>query len=93
MLFRSLVTDPRVPVVSTVKAALSIDVEPLGGDPLGALFCEELGAVLQVRAEDVPKVRSAFDARGLGGGVVVLGSVEAGDRIAVGALRELRDAQ
>lgn len=31
------------------------------GDPLAALFCEELGAVLQVRTADADRVRAAFD--------------------------------
>ena len=38
------------------RAGLCIDLTPLGGDPLSALFAEELGAVLQVRAKDAGAV-------------------------------------
>ena len=39
---------------------LDVDLAPLGGDPVAALFAEELGAVVQVRAGDVDAVRRAF---------------------------------
>ena len=38
---------------------LDVDVTALGADPLAALFSEELGAVLQVRAADVATVHGA----------------------------------
>ena len=38
------------------RAGLRIDLTPLGPDPLPALFSEELGAVLQVRARDAARV-------------------------------------
>jgi phosphoribosylformylglycinamidine synthase len=57
-------------------SGLDVDVAPLGGDPLAALFAEELGAVLQVRAADVPRVREAFAAHGLVEHVHVLGRPE-----------------
>src|SRR5690606_38672414 len=40
-------------------------LDGLGSDPLSALFTEELGAVLQVRASDVPRVLSVLEAHGL----------------------------
>jgi phosphoribosylformylglycinamidine synthase len=48
---------------------LHIDVEPLGEDPLAALFAEELGAVLEVRRRDRPAVEAALAAHGLPGAV------------------------
>ena len=42
-------------------------------DPLAALFSEELGAVLQVRAEDVAAVRALFEQHGLGAAVHDIG--------------------
>jgi phosphoribosylformylglycinamidine synthase len=52
-------------------------------DALGALFSEELGALLQVRRADVNAVLAAFSARGLASGeaVHVLGAPEPGDRV------------
>ena len=38
------------------RAGLRIDLTPLGPEPLPALFSEELGAVLQVRARDAARV-------------------------------------
>ena len=46
---------------------LDVDVTALGADPLAALFSEELGAVVQVRAADVAAVTARFVAAGLGG--------------------------
>ncbi len=38
------------------KCGLSVELDGVGGDPLRALFAEELGAVLQVRAKDLERV-------------------------------------
>ena len=38
------------------RAGLEIDLEPLGTDPIASLFCEEPGAVLQVRDTDLAAV-------------------------------------
>jgi len=46
---------------------VTIDIGGLGADVLAALFNEELGAVLQVHGDQVPAVRAAFEASGLGG--------------------------
>jgi phosphoribosylformylglycinamidine synthase len=48
------------------RCGLDIDLGPLGSDPVAALFCEELGAVIQVAASDVNEVQAAFAAQGLG---------------------------
>ena len=42
------------------RAGFDIDLEPLGPDPVAALFCEEPGAVLQVRDADLDAVRAVF---------------------------------
>ena len=44
---------------------LDIDISGLPGSPLGALFNEELGAVLEVNQQDVAAVQSAFREAGL----------------------------
>lgn len=45
---------------------LELDITSLGGDPVPALFSEELGAVLQVRIADAATVLSRFEEAGLG---------------------------
>jgi phosphoribosylformylglycinamidine synthase len=45
------------------------------GDVAAALFAEELGAVVQVRAADVDRVRAAFARAGLDGGVHAVASI------------------
>jgi phosphoribosylformylglycinamidine synthase len=71
---------------------LNVDVTALvspGTDPtleasaLAALFCEELGAVLQVRDADLASVRSAFERRGLGATVLALGAPAASSQVRV----------
>ncbi|RKH83817.1 phosphoribosylformylglycinamidine synthase [Corallococcus sp. AB045] len=52
---------------------LDVELAPLGGDAVAALFNEELGAVVQVRASDVARVRDAFTRHGLGAHVHELG--------------------
>jgi phosphoribosylformylglycinamidine synthase len=49
--------------------ATGLEIE-IAGDPLAALFSEELGAVLQVRAADLAQVRSVLAAHGLAAAVV-----------------------
>jgi phosphoribosylformylglycinamidine synthase len=62
---------------------LDVDIAPLGGAPLAALFAEELGAVVEVRAEDVAAVIAAFERHGLGGLVHGLGRPVSGRRVAI----------
>jgi len=59
---------------------LTIDAER---DPVGALFAEELGAVIQVRRSDLTDVTARFAAAGLADALVPLGEVVAGDRIRI----------
>jgi phosphoribosylformylglycinamidine synthase len=47
-------------------AGLDLDLVEVPGDLVPLLFAEELGVLLQVRASDLPRVRDAFDAAGLG---------------------------
>ncbi len=42
------------------RCGFDIDIAGLGGTPCGALFCEELGAVLQIATEDLPSVLAQF---------------------------------
>ncbi|MGH8507354.1 MAG: phosphoribosylformylglycinamidine synthase [Gammaproteobacteria bacterium] len=46
------------------RRGLRIEIDTLGGGPLEILFNEELGAVLQVRREDLERVSEAFQAHG-----------------------------
>jgi phosphoribosylformylglycinamidine synthase len=62
---------------------LEIDVAPLGADALAALFSEELGAVLEVGADDVARAPDLFASHGLAGHVHRLGRPVAGDRVLV----------
>ena len=64
------------------RAGLDIDVGALDPDPLAALFCEELGAVLQVRDADLAAVRAVFDSEpALRSCVHRIGRIESSDRI------------
>ena len=60
-----------------------VDLFSLDGADAAALFSEELGAVLQVRAGDVDAVRGALSEHGLAGHMHVLGAPREGDRIVV----------
>ena len=42
------------------RAGFDIALDPLGADPIAALFCEEPGAVLQVRDADLAEVQGVF---------------------------------
>jgi phosphoribosylformylglycinamidine synthase len=64
---------------------VDVDLAPLferdGGDPVAALFTEELGAVIQVRAADVSRVIDHFAHNRLGGCVHRIGRLATSDRI------------
>jgi phosphoribosylformylglycinamidine synthase len=62
---------------------LEIDVAVLGGDPRAALFNEELGAVVQVRVEDLDAVRARLAAAGLGDHVHDIGRPVRGERVEI----------
>jgi phosphoribosylformylglycinamidine synthase len=57
---------------------LDVDLGVLGGSPAGALFAEELGAVIQIRESDHAAVRTAFEQAGLGFCVHSIGQPEPG---------------
>jgi phosphoribosylformylglycinamidine synthase len=59
------------------------DIAELGEDALAALFNEELGAVLQVKNEDLDAVLSTLAANGLEACSHVIGSVEASDELVI----------
>ena len=64
------------------RAAIDVDVGPLGGDPIAALFCEAPGAVLQVREADLAAVCATFGAAPpLADRVHRIGTVGTGDRV------------
>ena len=64
------------------RAGLDIDIDPRGPDPLAALFCEEPGAVLQVRDADLAAVGAVFDSEpALVHCVHRIGRVEPGDHV------------
>ncbi|NRF15671.1 phosphoribosylformylglycinamidine synthase [Vibrio coralliilyticus] len=59
------------------------DIADLGDDALAALFNEELGAVLQVKNDDLDAVFSTLAANGLEACSHVIGSVEASDELVI----------
>ena len=64
------------------RAGLAVDLPPgSDADLLGALFAEELGAVIQVRASDASAIEAALGATGLDACVRRLGSVQDGERL------------
>ena len=64
------------------RAGLRIDLTPLGNEPLAALFAEELGAVLQVRARDAGAVvRRLRELPRLAPHVHTIGAADSGPRI------------
>lgn len=62
---------------------VSANIEALGEDTLAALFNEELGAVIQVRNDDLDSVLSTLAANELGECSHVIGSVEASDEVVI----------
>jgi len=62
---------------------VNVDISALGSDALAALFNEELGAVIQVRASDLAAVQATLAKFGLADCVHVLGGVEASDRFVI----------
>ena len=62
---------------------LDIDLNALGPDPLAALFSEELGAVIQIRASQHNAVLNCLDSAGLAECSHVIGRLNAEDRLLV----------
>lgn len=66
------------------RCGIDINITALGEDPAAALFCEELGAVIQVRDADLDPVMNHFAAApALAGNVHVLGHAETEPRIII----------
>ncbi|MCX8049446.1 MAG: phosphoribosylformylglycinamidine synthase [Methylohalobius sp.] len=64
------------------RCGLDIDLTPLGGDPLAALFCEELGAILQIRRTELEQVRAVLAEMDLENCSHVIGAPNLASRIA-----------
>ncbi len=64
---------------------VNVDIAALGNDHLAALFNEELGGVIQVRAADREAVEAVLAANGLADCVHYLGQATASDRFVVEA--------
>ena len=64
---------------------VEVDIAALGEDRLAALFNEELGGVIQVRAEDRALVEGVFATHGLADCIHVLGKATEGDRFVITA--------
>ena len=64
---------------------LEVDLDGLGEDAAAALFTEELGAVLQVPAEDAPRILRDLEDAGLGGLCRRFGALRNDDRVVVRA--------
>ncbi|MFA0216122.1 phosphoribosylformylglycinamidine synthase [Vibrio cyclitrophicus] len=62
---------------------VNADIAALGEDVLAALFNEELGAVIQVRNDDLDTVLSTLATNGLEACSHVIGSVEASDELVI----------
>ncbi|OCH27327.1 phosphoribosylformylglycinamidine synthase [Aliivibrio fischeri] len=62
---------------------VNANIEALGEDTLAALFNEELGAVIQVRNDDLDAVLSTLAANGLEACSHVIGSVETSDELVI----------
>jgi phosphoribosylformylglycinamidine synthase len=66
-------------------ASIDADLAPLGGDPVAALFAEELGAVVQLRDGDVEGFLGLAAELGLGDCTTRIGAVSEGRRFVVRA--------
>ena len=69
----------------TGHCGVKVDIAALGEDRLAALFNEELGGVIQVRAADRQAVEALLAAHGLADCVHYLGQATAGDRFVIEA--------
>ena len=70
------------------RCAFDIDVSALGDQPLNALFNEELGAVIQVKAGDVARVTQIAADLGLSACCHEIGRVNTGDILTVSAHKQ-----
>ncbi len=67
----------------TGHCGVEVDIAALGNDHLAALFNEELGAVIQVAAQDRAQVEQVLAANGLADCVHYLGHAQSGDRFVI----------
>ncbi len=67
----------------TGHCGVEVDIAALGSDALAALFTEELGAVIQIKAEDRDAVEKVLADHGLASCSHVLGSAQRGDRFVI----------
>ncbi len=65
------------------RCGLDIDLSLAGSDALAALFCEELGAVVQVRHSDTDETLKILEEQGLGEYSPVIGTTADDDRIRI----------
>lgn len=65
----------------TAHTGITIQLESLGDDPKAALFTEEIGAVIQIRAEDREHVLALATQSGLGDCIHIIGRLNEQDRI------------
>lgn len=55
------------------RCGVSVNIDELGEDPIGALFAEELGAVIEVKKQSVERVQALSKSCGLADCIVLLG--------------------
>lgn len=67
----------------TGHCGVEVDIAALGSDTLAALFNEELGAVIQVAAQDRARVEQVLADNGLAACVHYLGKAQTGDRFVI----------
>ncbi|MGH8474408.1 MAG: phosphoribosylformylglycinamidine synthase, partial [Methylococcales bacterium] len=63
------------------RCGLQVELEGLGDDPLVILFCEELGAVIQVQRDQTPAVLEMLDGAGLSNCRYVIGRPDSNQMI------------
>ncbi len=66
------------------RSGVTLDLDPIGGDVMSALFNEELGAVVQVASARYGEVRAQFAAVGLGDCVHLIGTPAGDLRVRIG---------
>ena len=62
---------------------LTLDISRLGPDPIACLFCEELGALIQIRSSDRERVLEILTGQQLADQAHLLGSLRSDDQIVV----------
>lgn len=65
------------------KTGITVDIESLNDIPQNALFAEELGAVIQVKSDDLASIQAAFEQHGIADLVHDLGTLNSTDTIEI----------